>query len=235
MMTTSTWTMESFPSDEALAIRVAQQFVDLSGQRTRPWFTALSGGRIARRFFEAVCMTASAQSSRLSPVRFFWADERCVPPDHPDSNYALAKRHLLEPAKIAEDHIHRVRGELGADAANQAEADLLACIPADDSGVPVFDLVLLGMGEDGHVASLFPGNNLWLDSRQNYHAVIGPKPPPLRITLGLSALIRARVVWVLVSGPGKSEALQSSLSPTGQSPLAQLLQHRTKTHLFVSR
>ena len=88
---------------------------------------------------------------------FFWGDERCVPPNHPDSNYRLADDALLRPLGIGPERLHRIYGELEpAVAARAAEAELRAAGPVPPTEQPVLDLVLLGMGEDGHVASLFP-------------------------------------------------------------------------------
>lgn len=226
--------LEKFQSENEFAVRVAARFFDFVRSKSGSCFVALSGGRSARIFFQAAAALACAQEQDLSEVHFFWADERCVPPDDSESNYAMASRRLFEPSQIASDHVHRIMGELGPEAASRAEAELIACVASDKAGAPVLDLVLLGMGEDGHVASLFPGNDLMIESRQSYHAVIGPKPPPQRITLAMSALIRARNAWVLISGPGKQAALQASLSRDGQTPLARLLQNRSSTSLFVA-
>jgi len=98
----------------------------------------------------------------------------------------------------------------------------------------VLDLVLLGMGEDGHVASLFPGEaEDVMNSSAVYRAVTASKPPPRRISLGYGALVAAREVWMLASGSGKETALRESLSPTGATPLARLLRARGRTRIFT--
>ena len=89
------------------------------------------------------------------------------------------------------------------------------------------------MGEDGHVASLFPGDQEAIESQAVYRAVTGPKPPPRRITLGYRALAAAREVWVLASGEGKKEALKNSLADGGDTPLARVLQSRKNTKIFT--
>ena len=192
---------------------------------------ALSGGRIAGRFFAAVVALAPKLCPLVARVEFFWADERCVPPDHPESSFALAQRALLRPLGVAPQRIHRLQGELAPDLAAQAgEAEVRRWLPVNGRGQPVFDLVLLGMGEDGHVASLFPGAPAAVAaSAAVYLAVIGPKPPRQRITLGYAPLAAAREVWVLVSGPGKEAALRESLHPRGRTPLARVLQSRPAT------
>src|SRR6266542_1613742 len=125
-----------------------------------PYFVALSGGRIARRFFTAVTDLAKARRSDLNALHFFWGDERCVPPTDPESNFAIARELLLAPLGIPEAQIHRVRGEDPPGlAAAEAEKELRRLASTAADGQPVFDLVFLGLGEDGHVASLFPGES----------------------------------------------------------------------------
>ena len=223
-----------FPNSTALAAEVARRWVDqavLAAARNEPFRVALSGGRIARDFMAAVA--AEARSRGLSPeaVDFFWGDERCVSPAHADSNYLLAEETLLKPLGVPPHRIHRIRGE--ADpvvAARDAEAELRSVCPLDAQGVPVLDLVLLGMGEDAHVASLFPGAPAEVvESTACFLPVIGPKPPPRRISLSYLAINAARTVWVLVSGAGKEAVLLQSLAPGADTPLARVIAHRPAT------
>jgi 6-phosphogluconolactonase len=196
---------------------------------------ALLGGRIAGTFFSSVAELVRKESRRLDGVEFFWSDERCVPPESPESNYAAARDRLLRPLRIAENRIHRTRGEMPPEkAAGEATAELLRFAPQNPDGQPVCDLVFLGMGPDGHVASLFPAESEEArSSAAVFRPVIGPKPPPQRITMGYPAIAAATQVWVLVSGDGKEEALGESLSPKGQTPLARVLNSRTNTRLFT--
>ena len=100
-------------------------------------------------------------------------------------------------------------------------------------GQPVIDLVFLGMGEDAHVASLFPGDTEAFESQSVYRAVTGPKPPPRRITLGYPALAGACEVWVLASGEGKVGALRDSLTAGCDTPLGRVLHSREQTEIFT--
>ena len=125
---------------------------------------------------------------RLANVQFFWADERCVPPDDTESNFRLANELLFAPLKISESQIHRIRGELPPEtAAAQAAAELRRFASSNANGQPVLDLIFLGMGEDGHVASLFPDEmEIAGSDKAVYRAVNNsPKPPPNRITIRL--------------------------------------------------
>jgi 6-phosphogluconolactonase len=227
----------SFATDDALAGAVADRWLDELAARTddpAPYCVALSGGRIAKKFFAAVARRAPTRPVSFGHVHFFWADERCVPPTDAESNFGLAKAHLLDPLAISPDKIHRVRGEIAPKwAAAEAEAEICRIAPMNGSGQPVLDLVFLGMGEDGHVASLFPGAlEEAVRSKSVYLPVVALKPPPQRITLNLAALAAARRVWVLASGPGKENALRQSLATDGKTPLALALQARRQTIVF---
>jgi len=225
----------TFPGADALAQAVAAEWLrELAGARA-PYCVALSGGRIARRFLSAVAVQAKHRRSVFDSVRFFWSDERCVPPDDPESNFRLAQESLLGPLAIRESQIHRLRGELPPKtAAAQAGADLRSILPTGPGGQPVLDLVFLGLGEDGHVASLFPGESEEASSSPAiFRDVVGTKPPPHRLTMGYATLAAAHQVWVLVSGSGKAGALRNSLLERGQTPLARVLRMRSMTRLFV--
>ncbi len=228
----------SFASADELARAVASAWLDEIETANRAGKThcvALSGGRIARKFFAAVAEQAGTREVSFGRVHFFWADERCVPPDDPESNFHLAKELLFEPLKIGDAQIHRIRGEDSPEAAAKASATEISQItPLNEAGQPVLDLVFLGMGEDGHVASLFPGeSNVLILDKVIYRAVNNsPKPPSNRVTLGYAAIVAARQIWVLVSSTGKEAALRESLFSKGHTPLARVTQFRTRTKIF---
>ncbi len=167
-----------------------------------PYLVAVSGGRIARLFFSRMAELATASRMAWDSVHFFWADERCVLPSDRESNYWLAQEYLLRPLGIPERQVHRLCGELVVELASvEAEQTLKRLAPETASGMPVLDLIFLGMGEDGHVASLFPGEpQEAMASRAVFRPVRGPKPPARRITMGYPVLAAARQVWVLASG-----------------------------------
>ena len=228
-----------FPDPTALAQAAARDWlteVGLAAQRRGGFSVALSGGRIAKTFFAAMVRATQTAGVSLAALHFFWADERCVPPDDPESNFGLAHRWLLAPLGVPEANIHRIHGELpGEHAAVEAEAELRRFVSADNEGQPVLDLVLLGMGEDGHVASLFPNEReSAARGTASYLAVNdAPKPPPQRVTLSYGPLRAARRVWVLASGQGKEKALRDSLAESGDTPLARVIRSRTQTRLFT--
>lgn len=226
----------SFPSDEALAVAVAERWLEELSAWARNgarYCVAFSGGRIAKRFFAAVEERARDRADFQGNVHFFWADERCVPPTDSESNFAIARDLLLAPLRVPSDRIHRIRGEIAPErAAAEAEAEVCRIAPLNGSGQPVLDLAFLGMGEDGHVASLFPDTPEVTDGEAVYVPVVAAKPPRKRISINYSTLAAAREVWVLASGAGKEEALRASLSRKGKTPLARVIQLRPKTLIF---
>lgn len=189
-----------------------------------------------RKLFASTVRCAEESGLAWHGVEFFWADERCVPPTDPESNYRLADEMLFQPARISPRCIHRIQGELSAAAAARLAGEELSLI-ADkrDGALPILDLVLLGMGEDGHVASLFPGHSSpALDSNALFVAIDdSPKPPATRVTLGYELIASALEVWVLASGKGKAAALQGSLLSDGQTPLARVIRKRAVTKIFT--
>lgn len=228
----------SFADADELARAVAGLWLDeieSANRKGKPHCVALSGGRITQKFFASAVEQAGARAVSFGAVHFFWADERCVPPDDKESNFRLANELLFAPLKIPASQIHRVHGELPPEAAAaQAAAEISKITPLNKSGQPVLDLIFLGMGEDGHVASLFPGEMETASSEKAvYHAVKNsPKPPPNRVTLGYAPIAAARRVWVLVLGAGKAGALRESLDTNGRTPLARVTQIRTQTRIF---
>lgn len=204
-------------------------------RRTPTLSTSFLGGRVATAFFRELVRRVRETGTDVSQAQFFWGDERCVPPEHADSNYRTAAEEFLVPLGIAAERIHRVRGEMDPkEAASMAEEELRRVVGVGKDGTPALDIVILGMGEDGHVASLFPGAGEEVTrSEKLYLPVIGPKPPPRRVTLTHTALEAAREVWVLASGAGKERALCESLADGGVTPLARVIQSRLQTDIYT--
>ena len=168
----------------------------------------LSGGQTPRRLYELLADPSRPWRAPVdwTRVHVFWGDERPVPPDHPESNFGMAYRALLANVPIPADQIHRLRGEL-ADAAEAAREYEMVL-----SGAAMFDVLLLGLGEDGHIASVFPGSPLLSPDVINRVAAVWVNQlNARRITLTPPALLAARVLLVLVSGAGKAAAVGAAL------------------------
>lgn len=180
--------------------------VERAVERRGAAHVALAGGSTPRPVYHRLTEEPWRDALPWPEVEWFWSDERCVPPDDPRSNYHLAREALLAPAPVPEGRVHRVHGELPpAQAVAAYEAEIASVLGT----VPLFDLVLLGMGEDGHTASLFP--DLFAGGVTDPHpgvvvaATEAPVEPRQRVTFTLSCLNAALHVLVLVRGAGKAE------------------------------
>ena len=164
---------------------------------------------------------------RWQHITCYWGDERAVPPDHPDSNYGLADRLLLSPLGARAPQAVRMQGD-AADL-NEAARAYNQLLP------PALDLLILGVGDDGHVCSLFPGHPaLQVEDRRAIAITDSPKPPPRRLTLSLSYVCASCRVWVVAVGARKRPVLQSAISGTGVSTPLDLVARRVPDLTFFT-
>ena len=202
----------------------------------QPFNVALSGGRIAVPFLQEASALFGKSPDLLKRLNIFWADERCVGPEHPDSNHAMFQQNFANPVSFPDSRVFRFRGEDDPDKAAKSMASTLKVkLPLNSRGVPTFDLIFLGMGEDGHVASLFPENMAEDLMRCDRHVfqVVASKPPPQRLTLSYDVLEASKHVWALISGAGKETALRESIGHQGQTPFARVIQARVHTEILT--
>ncbi len=169
---------------------------------------ALSGGSTPRRLYTLLGTTPYSENIEWEHVHVFWADERCVPRDHPESNFKLAADAFLSRVALPKENIHRIMGEEGPGrAAQDYERELRSFFGPALS--PVFDLIILGVGEDGHTASLFPGSTT-LQERTRFVLPVSLEPPNLnRVTLTLPVLDHAAEVLFLAAGRAKAGVVQA--------------------------
>ncbi len=213
--------VETYPGRDtlsrALAGRVAAAAREAVAARGR-FMLAIPGGSVLTRLAEGW----AGQEETGDGWQVFWTDERCVPPDDPRSNVHAAQAEWFGPLGLSRVQLHPGDGTLGPEAAAAAcEADLARAFGLAAGDLPVFDLILLGLGEDGHVASLFPGHPaLEAADRTVAPVVQAPKPPPERITLTLPVLNHARHLLVAAAGDSKADILARVLcAEAGLPPL----------------
>lgn len=198
--------VDTFPDAGALAVaigeRVSARLASIQAEGRRPSL-ALTGGSIAIAAYEQL----GGKTVDWTDVDFYWGDERFVPQGHADRNDQQARDSFLTRLGVPEERIHAMPAH-GCDLSLAEAADSYATVLPE---VP-FDLVLLGLGPDGHVASLFPGFAQLHETQRRVVEVFGsPKPPPVRISLTFLALNHADSVWFIVSGEGKADAVSRAL------------------------
>ena len=207
--------VHQFPDPDSLAVGAAEQLIELANTAITEhgrFSIALSGGSTPKSLYELLATPAYAGRINWQQVHVFWGDERCVPPDHIDSCYRMAREALLDHVPIPPDNIKRILGErLPNEAADQYESVLQAFFGQQ---IPCFDFILLGMGEDGHTASLFPGTKALDEDKhwviENYVEV----KQMWRVTLTKTAINAAANIMFLVSGSAKAERLRQVLQGT---------------------
>ena len=200
----------------------------------RPMATlAVSGGSTPKLMFEAM----AAAEFDWQRVHVFWVDERCVPPDHPDSNFGMTRRAWLDRIALPPRQIHRIEGEREPQqAAADYEEDIRRFFKLDESGLPRFDVVHLGMGPDSHTASLFPGEDLIGDRRGIAASVYAASRQSYRVTLLPGVLLNAVETVFLVSGSDKAEPLRDVFQePLDASlrPVQLFARHSKNVHWFL--
>lgn len=197
----------------------AAEFVHTIGQEAvranGRFLIALSGGTTPEPLYRALTSPAFAGCFDWSRTTFFFSDERGVPPDDPRSNYALANRALFTPLNITPSQVYRMAGEARDPqvAAYTYEEQLRRATNTSASSLPTLDLVVLGLGEDGHTASLFPGSPVLRNNQSLIAVTQSPKDPPTRLTMTLGVINRASVILFLVAGTGKAEVVRAILDP----------------------
>ncbi len=169
---------------------------------------ALSGGSTPRQLYGLLSTDKFKLRCDWRNTHFFWGDERCVPPDDMRSNYRMVYDTLIGKLDLPDENIHRIEGERGREAAVEYEGEIKRAFKIKDGSLPEFDLILLGMGEDGHTASIFPYTNAVKDDNKIVTALSPDKLEVPRITLTSPVINNARNIIFLVSGSKKASVLK---------------------------
>jgi 6-phosphogluconolactonase len=207
--------IEIFPSPADMTRAAAHLFAAKAAEAASAqgrFTAALSGGKTPTALYDLLAKAPFASQIPWASVHLFWGDERCVPPDHADSNYRMTKELLLDRVPIPPANVHRMPGEMDPiEAAARYEEELREFFAPHRAGFPVFDFILLGLGEDGHTASLFPGTRA---IRESARWVLGHNVDAQkgwRITLTPPAINATRKVVFIVAGAGKASVLRDIL------------------------
>jgi 6-phosphogluconolactonase len=213
-----------YRDNDELALKAARRFARLADQYVvgcGRFTVALSGGSTPKAMFSLLAKSPFVETIPWSSIYFFWGDERCVPPEHPDSNYRMTVETLLSTVPVPQENIFRIPAELSdPNLAAQKYADTLIQFFLKTAGtgsttplsnVPRFDLIFLGMGPDGHTASLFPGTAALHNDTDIVTANYVEKFKTHRITLTAKTINNARNITFLIAGQDKAETLKNVL------------------------
>ena len=200
-----------FADPKELALGAAEYFV-----AQMPETVALSGGSTPKLMFQILAEQFRDQVE-WSRMHFFWSDERHVPPDDPESNYRMANEALLTHVPVSADKIHRIRGE-NADAGDAAREYEQTIVKVTGESLPRLDLIFLGLGTDGHTASIFPGSEVLHETKRLVVAPYVEKFKSYRITMTLPLLNNGAAIVFLVSGAEKAEIVKAVLEGENEYP-----------------
>ena len=200
-----------FADSEALARGAAEYFV-----ARRAETVALSGGSTPKRMFQ-ILAEQFRERVDWSTIQFFWSDERHVPPDHPESNYRMANEALLSHVPVSAASVHRIRGE-NPDAAEAASEYEQTIVQVTQEPLPRLDLIFLGIGTDGHTASIFPGSEVLHETKRLVAAPYVEKFQSYRITMTLPLLNNGATVVFLVSGAEKAQIVKEVFEGENKYP-----------------
>jgi 6-phosphogluconolactonase len=229
--------LEVLPDAEAVSQAAADQFIAASAESIEErgaFMVSLAGGSTPGGAYQRLAEAHLAPLINWRKVHLFWSDERGVPPDHPESNYRMARDSFIEKVPVPQANVHRIQTELDPDLAAAAYSEELKDVFGDEA-VPRFDLILLGMGDDGHTASLFPGTGALNEAHRwvvpNYVEAL----KAWRVTLTPRVLNAARLIVFLVTGSRKSERLSQVLrgERDPQAMPAQLVEPRNGKLLWI--
>uniref|UniRef100_A0ACD5YDF2 Uncharacterized protein n=1 Tax=Avena sativa TaxID=4498 RepID=A0ACD5YDF2_AVESA len=225
----SKWKRLTFDTEEDVAVSLAKYTAELSAKfvAERGAFTAVLSGGTLIETLRKLAEPPYLETVDWSKWHVFWVDERVVPKDHADSNYKLAYDGLLSKVPIPAGQVYAINDALSAEGAADDYETILRQLVKNGvlamsaaTGFPKFDVMLLGMGPDGHIASLFPGHPL-VNEKQKWvtHITDSPKPPPERITFTFPVINSSAYVAMVVIGAGKAGAVQKALSDKKTSDL----------------
>jgi 6-phosphogluconolactonase len=230
--------LEILANAEALAHHVADWLVAMAARGDGPFAVALSGGATPRRLYEVLASPPYRGTFPWQRTHWFWGDERFVPHNDPESNYGMVREAMLVdvPAPSANVHPVATEGLTPDEAALSYERQLKDFYGASSlrPDRPLFDVTFLGLGPEGHIASLFPGTAILKERRRWVGAVVGAKPEP-RITLTYAALESSRAVAFLVTGAAKRAVLARLLRGDPELPATHLHPVHGTVHLFLDR
>jgi 6-phosphogluconolactonase len=232
-----------FPSENELSDKLSidfLHFISEASHKKKTLSIAFSGGNTPKSFFERIVANQLSQGSQVmwNKVHIFWADERCVPPNHTDSNYGMTNESLLRKINLDDNNVHRIHGENDPSIeAVRYSAEIKRLVELQHE-IPVFDWIFLGIGDDGHTASIFPGRLDLLDSGKICETVEHPLTGQFRITLTGNPILQAKRITFMVTGKSKSNIVRQIMNNDPEAlsyPAAQINLRSSNTEWFIDQ
>jgi 6-phosphogluconolactonase len=208
-----------FPTAYKLAEKFAEELIRMISEyakKNKPFSVALSGGSTPELFF-SVLGDHFSKPATWENVHFFWVDERCVPPGSRESNYGMARRKFLDKIDIPSSNIHRMKGEDEPEKEASRYSEEISLFTGKRDGLPLFDLIILGLGKDGHTASIFPGHKELFSSDKICEVAIHPGTLQKRITLTGKVINNADSVTFLVTGKKKADIVEKIINKSASA------------------
>ncbi|MGZ9143712.1 MAG: 6-phosphogluconolactonase [Candidatus Binatia bacterium] len=225
---------------DGLSRKAAEQFVALARQAIAArgrFAVALSGGSTPKALYSLLATAEFSEQLDWRQIHLFFGDERCVAPDHAESNYRMVAEALLSQIAIPSENVHRMAGELAPLAAAVAyERELKQFFSQSETNLPRFDLLLLGLGEDGHTASLFPGSSALHETKCLVAPIYVEKLAAHRLTLTLPAINHAAQISFLIAGKSKAAIVKEIFAPAPPDyPAARIQPARGQLTWFITQ
>lgn len=213
-----TSSVKVFDSPQQLALKLAEELENVVEKTLDNIFISLSGGNTPKVFLSMLALPPFKTDINWNKVQIFWCDERCVPPFDSESNYGMTKQTLLDQISIPSENIHRIMGESHPEKESvRYSKEIEKILPHDVNNFPQFDWVFLGLGEDGHTASLFPNSDLTYSCSNIAGVTVHPVTGQKRISLTEQIINNSKRVSFVITGKGKSATLKDILEDLPES------------------
>ena len=228
--------LEVYDSAENALRGMTERLVHLLRRHDGLFHLALSGAGTARRMYD-LWVREYREAIPWERLWFYWVDERCVEPQDEESNFKYADELLFRPLGIPVSHVHRIGGERVPETEAERYAELVARSVAGRSRMPCFDCVILGVGEDGHTASIFPDALELLTDKRSYAVARHPLSGQKRITMTGTLILNSKTILIPVIGRGKTDILQKIVNASGDKktayPAAYIISHAPEAVIFT--
>ncbi len=229
--------LKKYHTAEAVAEAIIQS-VFVEGTEQEQLNLAVSGGSTPRLLFELLAKEENSKRVHWEHLQLFWVDERCVPPTDKESNYLMTYESLLQYVPLREEQIHRIKGEDDVNQEAERYSKLVLNKLPQQEGLPVFDVIILGLGDDGHTSSIFPTEMYLLEENIPYLPATNPYSAQKRVALTGQTILKAKRLLFHSVGEGKKEVLQEIIQNTPKSkpyPSAYFFREREDVELYTDQ